>query len=44
LVAVQTQEEQQGPVFAAIGCVALGITAIAAGIILDPVGRFLRRI
>jgi hypothetical protein len=40
LVEVQTQEEQQGAVFAAVGFVALGIAAVAAGIILDPVGGF----
>lgn len=40
LVEVQTAEEQQGAVIAAVGIVVLGIAAVAAGIILDPVGGY----
>jgi hypothetical protein len=40
LVDVQTEEEQKGAVIAAVSIVALGIAAVAAGIILDPVGGF----
>jgi len=40
LVDVQTADEQRGAVFAAVGIVILGIGALAAGVILDPVGGF----
>jgi hypothetical protein len=40
LVEVQTQDEQKGAVIAAVGIVALGIGAVVAGLILDPVGGF----
>lgn len=40
LVEVQSQEEQQGAVIAAVGIVVLGAAAVAAGILLDPVGGF----
>lgn len=40
LVEVQTQEEQRGAVLAAVGIVALGIAAVVAGLLLDPVGGF----
>lgn len=40
LVDVQTADEQRGAVLAAVGIVILGIGAVAAGIILDPVGGF----
>ena len=40
LVEVQTAEEQQGAVIAAVGIVVLGIAAVAAGLILDPVGGY----
>ena len=40
LVEVQTEEEQRGAVIAAVSIVTLGIAAVAAGILLDPVGGF----
>eukprot|EP00536_Pseudo-nitzschia_multiseries_P010679 jgi/Psemu1/259154/estExt_Genewise1Plus.C_3340048 len=40
LVEVQTADEQRGAVFAAVGIVILGIGALAAGVMLDPVGGF----
>ena len=40
LVDVQTKEEQAGAVIAAVGIVVLGLAALAAGILLDPVGGF----
>ena len=40
LVDVQTSEEQRGAIFAAVGIVVLGIAAVAAGIVLDPVGGY----
>jgi hypothetical protein len=40
LVEVQTEQEQRGPVIAAVSIVAVGIAAVAAGIILDPVGGY----
>lgn len=40
LVEVQTQEEQRGAVIAAVGIVVVGIAAVAAGILLDPVGGY----
>lgn len=40
LVDVQTQDEQKGAVIAAVGIVVLGVAAVVAGLILDPVGGF----
>lgn len=40
LVDIQTEEEQRGAVIAAISIVALGVAAVVAGIVLDPVGGF----
>ncbi|KAL3903216.1 MAG: hypothetical protein SGILL_010529 [Bacillariaceae sp.] len=40
LVEIQTQEEQRGAVIAAVGIVTLGVVAVVAGMILDPVGGF----
>jgi len=40
LVDVETADEQRGAVFAAVGIVILGIGALAAGVMLDPVGGF----
>ena len=40
LVEVQTEEEQRGAVIAAVSIAVLGIAAIAAGLILDPVGGY----
>ena len=40
LVEVQTEEEQRGAVIAAVGIAALGVAAVAAGLLLDPVGGF----
>jgi hypothetical protein len=40
LVEVQSQEEQQGAVIAAVGIGLFGAAAVAAGILLDPVGGF----
>ena len=40
LVDVQTPEEQRGAVIAAAGIVVFGIAAVAAGILLDPVGGY----
>lgn len=40
LVEVQTEEEQKGAVIAAVSIAVLGIAAVAAGILLDPVGGF----
>jgi len=36
LVEVETQEEQQAALFAAIGIGALGVAAVVAGLVLDP--------
>eukprot|EP00980_Cylindrotheca_fusiformis_P006906 scaffold1442_cov128-Cylindrotheca_fusiformis.AAC.27 len=40
LVDVQTEEEQRGAVIAAVGISVFAIAAIAAGILLDPVGGY----
>ena len=40
LVEVQTEEEQRAAVFAAIGIGALGVIAVAAGLLLDPLDGF----
>jgi hypothetical protein len=40
LVEVQSQEEQRGAVIAAVGIAVVGAAAVAAGILLDPVGGF----
>ena len=40
LVDVQTADEQRGAVIAAIGIVVLGLAALAAGVLLDPVGGY----
>ena len=40
LVDVQTADEQRGAVFAAAGIGILGVAAIAAGLLLDPVGGY----
>ncbi|KAG7359032.1 hypothetical protein IV203_015621 [Nitzschia inconspicua] len=40
LVEIQTEEEQRGAVIAAVSIVALGVAAVVAGIVLDPVGGF----
>jgi hypothetical protein len=40
LVEVQTEDEQKGAVIAAVSIVAIGIAAVAAGILLDPVGGY----
>lgn len=40
LVEVQTEDEQKGAVIAAVSIVAIGIAALAAGILLDPVGGY----
>jgi hypothetical protein len=40
LVDIQTAEEQRGAVIAAVSIVTLGIAAVVAGIVLDPVGGF----
>ena len=40
LVDVQTAEEQRGAVIAAVSIVVLGIAAVVAGIVLDPVGGY----
>jgi hypothetical protein len=40
LVEVQTEDEQRAPVIAAVAIVAVGIAAVAAGILLDPVGGY----
>mmetsp|Transcript_16486 Transcript_16486/g.18190 ORF Transcript_16486/g.18190 Transcript_16486/m.18190 type:complete len:305 (-) Transcript_16486:64-978(-) len=40
LVDVQTKDEQQGAVIAAVGIVLLGVGALAAGVLLDPVGGY----
>ena len=40
LVSVQTTEEQRGAVLAAVGIAAFGVAAVAAGILLDPVGGY----
>mmetsp|Transcript_12707 Transcript_12707/g.30814 ORF Transcript_12707/g.30814 Transcript_12707/m.30814 type:complete len:276 (-) Transcript_12707:2002-2829(-) len=36
LVEIQTEDEQRGAVIAAVGIVVLGIAAVVAGIVLDP--------
>ncbi|CAJ1957837.1 unnamed protein product [Cylindrotheca closterium] len=40
LVDVQTEEEQRGAVIAAVGISVFAIAAVAAGILLDPVGGY----
>mmetsp|Transcript_94281 Transcript_94281/g.264036 ORF Transcript_94281/g.264036 Transcript_94281/m.264036 type:complete len:271 (+) Transcript_94281:131-943(+) len=40
LVDVQTEEEQRGAVIAAVSIAALGVAAVVAGIVLDPVGGY----
>jgi len=40
LVEIQTEEEQRGAVIAAVSIVTLGIAAVVAGILLDPVGGY----
>ena len=40
LVEVQTADEQRGAIFAAVGIIVLAIGALAAGILLDPVGGY----
>jgi hypothetical protein len=40
LVEIQTEDEQRGAVIAAVGIVTLGVAAVVAGIMLDPVGGF----
>jgi hypothetical protein len=40
LVEIQTSEEQRGAVIAALSIVVLGIAAVVAGVVLDPVGGF----
>merc|ERR1712232_756011 len=40
LVDVQTEEEQKGAVIAAVAIGVFGVAAIAAGILLDPVGGY----
>ncbi len=40
LVDVQTQEEQRGAVIAAISIGVLGVAAVVAGLVLDPVGGY----
>lgn len=40
LVEVQTEEEQRGAVIAAVSIVVLGVAAVVAGIVLDPVGGY----
>jgi hypothetical protein len=40
LVEVQSEDEQKGAVIAAVAIVAVGIAAVAAGLILDPVGGY----
>ena len=40
LVDVETADEQRGAVFAAVGIVVLALGALAAGVLLDPVGGF----
>jgi hypothetical protein len=40
LVEIQTSEEQRGAVIAAVSIATLGIAAVVAGIVLDPVGGF----
>lgn len=40
LVDVQTDEEQRGAVIAAISMVVLGIAAVVAGVVLDPMGGY----
>ena len=40
LVEMQTEDEQKAAVVAAVGIVVLGIAALAAGILLDPIDGF----
>mmetsp|Transcript_28580 Transcript_28580/g.42095 ORF Transcript_28580/g.42095 Transcript_28580/m.42095 type:complete len:266 (-) Transcript_28580:123-920(-) len=40
VVEVQTQEEQRGAVIAAVAIVALGLVAVAAGLLLDPIDGY----
>lgn len=40
LVEVQTEGEQRAALFAAVGIVSLGIAAVAAGLLLDPMGGY----
>ena len=40
LVEIQTEEEQRGAVIAAVSIATLGVAAVVAGIVLDPVGGF----
>jgi hypothetical protein len=40
LVEVQTEEEQRAALIAAVGIVALGVLAVAAGLLLDPLDGF----
>jgi hypothetical protein len=40
LVDVETADEQRGAIFAAVGIAVLGIAAVAAGLVLDPVGGY----
>jgi hypothetical protein len=40
LVDVQTEEEQKGAVIAAVSFAVLGVAAVVAGIVLDPVGGY----
>lgn len=40
LVEIQTPEEQRGAVIAAVGIAILGIAAVVAGLVLDPVGGY----
>jgi preprotein translocase subunit Sss1 len=39
-VEVQTEEEQRAALIAAVGIVALGVLAVAAGLLLDPLDGF----
>lgn len=40
LVEMQTEDEQRAALFAGVGIVILGIAAIAAGLLLDPMGGY----
>jgi len=40
LVDVQTEEEQRGAVIAAVSIAVLGVAAVVAGLVLDPVGGY----
>jgi ABC-type transport system involved in cytochrome c biogenesis permease subunit len=40
LVEVQTEGEQKAALLAAVGIVVLGIAAVAAGLLLDPMGGY----